>query len=57
MQFKKLEFLPVSKDFLRKVFENIEEKNIEEFGRDLGLTIAREYVSFFFYRGKPSHTC
>ena len=39
----------VSKDFLRKVFSKIEKaEDIEEFGQELGLTTAKEYVSYFF---------
>jgi hypothetical protein len=42
-------FILVSKDFLRKVFSKIEKaEDIEEFGRELGLTTAKEYVSYFF---------
>jgi hypothetical protein len=49
MQFEELGFILVSKDFLRKVFNIIENENhIEEFGREFGLTIAKEYVSYFY---------
>lgn len=49
MYFEQLGFILVSKDFLRKVFSKIEkEEDIEEFGRELGLTTAKEYVSYFF---------
>ena len=49
MYFEQLGFILVSKDFLRKVFSKIEkEKDIEEFGHELELTTAREYVSYFF---------
>jgi hypothetical protein len=49
MYFEQLGFILVSKDFLRKVFSKIEkERDIEEFGRELGLTTAKEYVSYFF---------
>lgn len=42
MQFEELGFILVSKDFLRKVFNIIENENhIEEFGREFGLTIAK----------------
>jgi hypothetical protein len=53
MQFKQLGFIPTSRDFLRKVFEKLDEKYIEDIGRDLGLTIAREYVSYFFPKVTP----
>ena len=49
MYFEELGFILVSKDFLRKVFSKIEKaEDIEEFGRELGLTTAKEYVSYFF---------
>jgi predicted DNA binding CopG/RHH family protein len=49
MYFEQLGFILVSKDFLRKVFSKIEkEKDIEEFGYELGVTTAKEYVSYFF---------
>jgi hypothetical protein len=47
MYFELLGFILVSKDFLRKVFGKIEKaEDIEEFGRELGLTTAKEYVSY-----------
>ncbi|MFZ0513046.1 MAG: hypothetical protein WAM14_15665 [Candidatus Nitrosopolaris sp.] len=49
MYFEQLGFILVSKDFLRKVFSKIENaEDIEEFGWELGLTTAKEYVSYFF---------
>jgi hypothetical protein len=49
MFFEELGFLLISKDFLRKVFSKLEdEKDIEEFGRELGKTIAKEYASYFY---------
>ena len=49
MYFEQLGFILVSKDFLRKVFNKIEKaEDIEEFGQELGLTSAKEYVSYFF---------
>jgi hypothetical protein len=49
MQFEELGFILVSKDFLRKIFIVVdEEKDIEEFGREFGTTIAKEYVSYFY---------
>ena len=49
MQFEELGFILVSKEFLRKVFNIIENENhIEDFGREFGLTIAKEYVSYFY---------
>jgi hypothetical protein len=44
--FEQLGFILVSKDFLRNVFSQLKEKrDIEEIGRKLGHTIAKEYVS------------
>ena len=48
MHFEQLGFLLVSKDFLRKTFAELQDENrIEEFGKELGLTVAKEYVSYF----------
>ena len=48
MYFEQLGFVLVSKDFLRKTFSRLNENDIEEFGRELGLTVAKEYISYFF---------
>lgn len=49
MHFEQLGFLLVSKDFLRKIFAELQdEKRLEELGRELGLTVAKEYVSYCF---------
>ena len=48
MYFEELGFILVSKDFLRKLFVRMDEKDIVDFGRELGLTVAKEYVSYFF---------
>jgi len=49
MYFEQLGFILVSKDFLRKVFSKIQKgTDVEEFGYELGVTIAKEYVSYFF---------
>jgi hypothetical protein len=49
MQFEELGFILVSKDFLRKIFNVIEdEKHIEDFGKEFAVTIAKEYVSYFY---------
>jgi hypothetical protein len=49
MQFEELGFMLVSKDFLRKIFNVIEdEKHIEDFGKEFGATIAKESVSYFY---------
>jgi len=49
MYFEQLGFILVSKDFLRNVFNQLKEKkDIEDIGRKLGHTIAKEYVSYFY---------
>jgi hypothetical protein len=49
MQFEELGFILVSKDFLRKIFSVIDdEKHIEDFGKEFGTTMAKEYVSYFY---------
>jgi hypothetical protein len=48
MYFEELGFILVSKDFLRKTFAELNGSNVEELGRNIGLTVAREYVSYFF---------
>jgi hypothetical protein len=48
MYFEELGFILVSKDFLRKTFSGLNEKDLEGLGRSLGLTVAKEYVSYFF---------
>lgn len=47
MYFEQLGFILVGKDFLRQTFSKVDEKHVEEFGREIGLTIAREYISCF----------
>ena len=47
MYFEQLGFILVSNDFLRKTFLKLDEKYIEEFGREVGLTVAKEYISYF----------
>jgi hypothetical protein len=49
MQFEELGFILVSKDFLRKIFSVIDdEKDIQDFGREIGIAMAKEYVSYFY---------
>ena len=49
MQFEELGFILVSKDFLRKIFSVIDdEKHIQDFGKEFGTTMAKEYVSYFY---------
>jgi hypothetical protein len=48
MQFEQLGFILVSKDFLRKTFAELQnEKSLEEVGRELGLIVAHEYMTYF----------
>ncbi|MGN6632247.1 MAG: hypothetical protein ACTHKP_08435 [Nitrososphaeraceae archaeon] len=46
--FEELGFMLMSKGFLRKTFDEVTEKRAEHLGKDLGLTVAKEYVSYFF---------
>jgi hypothetical protein len=48
MYFEQLGFILVSKDFLRKTFSRLNQTDIEEFGLELGITVAKEYISHFF---------
>ena len=48
--FEESGFIHVSKDFLRKVFSAIPQKEAEEVGKSLGFSLANEYVSSFFPR-------
>jgi hypothetical protein len=49
IHFEELGFLLISKDFLRKTLAELhDEKKIKEVGRELGLTVAKEYVDYFF---------
>jgi hypothetical protein len=48
MYFDELGFILVGKEFLRKTFSGLNEKHVEELGRDLGSTVAKEYVSYCF---------
>lgn len=50
MYFEELGFLLVSKNFLRKTFEMLDETHIEELGKEYGMTIAKEYISYFYPR-------
>ena len=49
MQFEELGFILASKDFLRKIFNVVDdEKGIQDFGKEFGTTMAKEYVSYFY---------
>lgn len=50
MYFEELGFILISKDFLRKIFAKIDEKDVEEFSGEFGLTIAKEYLTYFYPR-------
>jgi hypothetical protein len=47
MYFEERGFLLISKDFLRIIFSKLNQNQIEEFGKQLGIAVAREYVSYF----------
>jgi DNA-binding transcriptional ArsR family regulator len=47
--FEQLGFLPMSKDVLRKWLGRMEERFLVEDSRELGSTIGREYISYFFH--------
>ena len=52
IHFEELGFLLISKDFLRKILAELhDEKILKELGRELGLTVAKEYVEYFFPNG------
>jgi hypothetical protein len=51
MYFEELGFILVSKDFLRRLFSSkivSDQKQLEGFGMELGLAVAKEYVTYFF---------
>jgi hypothetical protein len=48
MYLEELGFILVSKTFLRKIFDRLDENEIEEIGKEYGLIIAEEYVSYFY---------
>jgi hypothetical protein len=45
---EKTGFILTSKDFFRKLFGKIDQKYIEEYGKELGYAIVSEYTSSFF---------
>jgi hypothetical protein len=48
MYFEELGFILVSKNFLRKTFDELGAKQIQQLGKEYGTTIAREYISYFY---------
>lgn len=44
-----LGFIPVSKDTLRKMLNRVDTKLLAEDSKELGSTVAREYVSYIFH--------
>ena len=48
-----LKFIPVSKDFLRLVFDSLRQEQIEHVARDLGESAAHEELLFLFQRITP----
>ena len=47
--FEQLGFIPMSKDVLRKWLSRIDRQFLLADSKELGSTIAREYVSYFFH--------
>lgn len=45
---EKVGFILTSKDFFRMVFAKIDEKSIENYGKELGYAVVSEYTSSFF---------
>jgi hypothetical protein len=50
---EQLKFIPVSKDFLRLVFDSVPQKEAEKIGRVLGESSVREEILFLFSRITP----
>jgi predicted HicB family RNase H-like nuclease len=49
MYFEQLGFILVSKSLLRKIFSyELDERNIVEYGKELGAIASKEYASYFF---------
>ena len=46
--FQELGFILSNKDFIRKLMRRIEEKYLIEDAKELGLTVAKEYIPYFF---------
>jgi len=47
--FEQLGFVPIAKEVLRKWLSRIEEKFLIEDSEELGSSIGREYISYFFH--------
>jgi hypothetical protein len=50
----RLNFIPVSKDFLRLIFDSLPREEIEKTARSLGETAAHEEILFLFSRISPA---
>jgi len=50
---EQLKFIPVSKDFLRLIFDSIPQKEAEKIGKLLGESAAREEILFLYSRINP----
>jgi hypothetical protein len=48
MHPEKSGYILTSKDFFRRMFSKVDEKSIEEYGRELGYAIADEYTYLYF---------
>jgi hypothetical protein len=46
--FENLGFIPVSKDFLRRLFSRLSSRHLDTIGREMGLLAAKEYINYFF---------
>lgn len=47
--FEGLGFVPLSKDIMRQLLSKIDDRSLIECGNQLGSTVARAYVSYFFH--------
>lgn len=48
LQPKKPELISTDKDFFRRIFNKIDDADIEDFGREISYAVMDEYVSLFF---------
>jgi hypothetical protein len=46
--FGELGFVPVSRDIIKTIFSGIEEKYLVESAKEVGSSIAKEYISYYF---------
>jgi hypothetical protein len=48
LQPKKPELILMEKDFFRRIFNKIDNADIEDFGREIGYAVKNEYINLFF---------